>query len=56
MVGFKGVVATMRPMHDVDGPVIVEAYCKKLLELLASGTVPLGHVGAVYAPHHAVGS
>ncbi|KZV67403.1 hypothetical protein PENSPDRAFT_555017, partial [Peniophora sp. CONT] len=53
-IGFKGVVATMWSIHDQDGPVIVEAYYKKLLELRASGTVPQGHTGAAYALHHAV--
>ncbi|KZV67426.1 hypothetical protein PENSPDRAFT_688133 [Peniophora sp. CONT] len=53
-VGFKGVVATMWSIHDEDGPVIVEAYYKKLLELRATGTVPRGHTGAAYALHHAV--
>ena len=54
-VGFKGVIATMWSICDDDGPVIVEAYYKKLLELRASGTVPLGHTGAAYALHHAMG-
>lgn len=54
-VGFKGVIATMWSIRDADGPVIVEAYYKKLLELRASGSVPLGHTGAAYALHHALG-
>ena len=54
-VGFKGVIATMWSIYDDDAPVIVEAYYKKLLELRASGTVPLGHTGAAYALHHAMG-
>ncbi|KZV67424.1 hypothetical protein PENSPDRAFT_635733 [Peniophora sp. CONT] len=53
-VGFKGVIATMWSIHDQDGPIIVEAYYKNLLELRASGTVPRGHTGAAYALHHAV--
>ncbi|KZV60245.1 hypothetical protein PENSPDRAFT_718411 [Peniophora sp. CONT] len=54
-IGFKGVVATMWAICDEDGPVIVEAYYKKLLELRASGAVPRGQTGAAYALHHAVG-
>ena len=54
-VGFKGVIATMWSIYDADAPSIVEAYYKKLLELRASGTVPLGHTGAAYALHYAMG-
>ncbi|KZV70887.1 hypothetical protein PENSPDRAFT_427625, partial [Peniophora sp. CONT] len=52
-VGFKGVIATMWSIYDEDGPVIVEAYYKKLLELRATDVVPRGHTGAAYALHHA---
>ncbi|VDC02451.1 unnamed protein product [Peniophora sp. CBMAI 1063] len=52
-VGFKGVVATMWSIQDQDAPIIVEAFYKKLLELRASGDMPLGHTGAARALHHA---
>ncbi|VDC00841.1 unnamed protein product [Peniophora sp. CBMAI 1063] len=52
-VGFKGVVATMWSIQDMDAPIIVEAFYKKLLELRASGDLPLGHTGAARALHHA---
>ena len=54
-VGFKGVIATMWSIYDADAPIIVEAYYKKLLELRASGAVPVGHTGAAYALLHAMG-
>ncbi|KZV70928.1 hypothetical protein PENSPDRAFT_631053 [Peniophora sp. CONT] len=53
-VGFKGVVATMWSIYDEDAPVVVDSYYKELLDLRASGTVPVGHTGAAYALHHAV--
>ncbi|KZV69579.1 TPR-like protein [Peniophora sp. CONT] len=53
-VGFKGVVATMWSIWDKDGPVIVEAYYARLLELRGSGTLKKGETGAAYALHDAV--
>ena len=55
LAGYRSVIATMWSIYDDDAPVIVEAYYKKLLKLRASGTVPLGHTGAAYALHHAMG-
>ena len=54
-VGFKGVIVTMWSIYDEDVPIIVDAYYKKLLDIRASGTVPLGHTGAAYALHRAMG-
>ncbi|KZV76155.1 hypothetical protein PENSPDRAFT_747858 [Peniophora sp. CONT] len=53
-VGFKGVVATMWSIWDVDAPVIVEAYYRKLLELRGSGELTAGYTGAAYALHEAM--
>ncbi|KZV73846.1 hypothetical protein PENSPDRAFT_602429 [Peniophora sp. CONT] len=53
-VGFKGVVATMWSIYDVDAPVIVEAYYRKLLELRGSGKLAAGYTGAAYALHEAM--
>ncbi|KZV60145.1 hypothetical protein PENSPDRAFT_760164 [Peniophora sp. CONT] len=53
-VGFKGVVATMWSIWDKDGPVIVDAYYKRLLELRESGRLKKGETGAAYALHYAV--
>ncbi|KZV75999.1 hypothetical protein PENSPDRAFT_598917 [Peniophora sp. CONT] len=53
-VGFKGVVATMWSIKDEDGPIIVEAYYKRLLELRESGRLEKGETGAAYALHDAV--
>ncbi|KZV62715.1 TPR-like protein [Peniophora sp. CONT] len=51
--GFKGVVATMWSIGDVDAPVIVEAYYKELLALRSAGTLGKGETGAAYALHEA---
>ncbi|KZV76187.1 hypothetical protein PENSPDRAFT_747881 [Peniophora sp. CONT] len=53
-VGFKGVVATMWSIWDVDAPVIVEAYYRKLIELRGSGKLAPGYTGAAYALHEAM--
>ncbi|VDB96099.1 unnamed protein product [Peniophora sp. CBMAI 1063] len=54
VIGFRGVVATMWSIWDQDGPVIVEAYYKRLLELRGSGSLGTGETGAAYALHDAV--
>ncbi|KZV59939.1 hypothetical protein PENSPDRAFT_594675 [Peniophora sp. CONT] len=53
-VGFKGVIATMWSIWDVDAPVIVEAYYRKLIELRGSGKLAAGYTGAAYALHEAM--
>ena len=53
--GFRTAIATMWSISDLDAPVVVEHYYKRLLELRSDGAARKGETGAAYALHEAVG-